>query len=384
MDYFGLKSVLFLISSISLFFSILIFLIYSINNSKKSALEFCLMAVFFLLVLRIFVIHLFANQLILDYPHFLLINNLTSRIGLPLFLFVVIFSTTPRKFNWLDSFHLLPPILFLIHFFPIFQSTTPEKINLIKLLEQSGYDQVWNMGTFKSTFLIYFMKYFSLYGYTVLILWHLFKNQNFRKIPKPLVRFFSWGLVFFGVNLIPSFYSHFINDIWEWASLVNLISFSIFLVGVFFIPDFLFSRRNENSKNFDLIPDLKVADLPKKNNLEVIYGKVDKFFKERKPFLNQDFSLKTVEKELGVSGKYVAEAIKEQAGVNFTTYVNQERLFFLEENTKIKGVGTFKDKPLEVIAQELGFKSLSSFYNSIKKQKGCTPIEFFNSLETAN
>ena len=133
-----------------------------------------------------------------------------------------------------------------------------------------------------------------------------------------------------------------------------------------------------------MIPDLKVADLPKKNNLEVIYGRVDKFFKERKPFLNQDFSLKTVEKELGVSGKYVAEAIKEQAGVNFTTYVNQERLFFLEENTKIKGVGTFKDKPLEVIAQELGFKSLSSFYNSIKKQKGCTPIEFFNSLETAN
>ena len=384
MDYFGLKSALFLISSISLFFSILVFLIYSINNSKKSTLEFCLMAVFFLLVLRIFVIHLFANQLLLDYPHFLLINNLTSRIGLPIFFLVVIFSSTPRKLNWFDSFHVIPPLVFVIHFFPIFQSSALEKIDLIKQLEQTGYDQVWELGTFKSTILINFMKYFSLYGYTSLILIHIFKNQNFRKIPKPLARFFSWGLVFFGVNLIPSFYSHFKNDIWEWASLVNLISFSIFLVGLFFIPDFLFSRKNENSKDFDLIPDLKVAELPKKNNLEVIYGKVDKFFKERKPFLSSDFSLKTVEKELGISGKYVAEAIKEQAGVNFTTYVNQERLLFLEENTKTKGVEIFKDKPLEVIAQELGFKSFSSFYNSIKKQKGCTPVEFFNSLETAS
>lgn len=383
MDYFGLKSVLFLISSISLFFSILIFLIYSINNSKKSALEFCLMAVFFLLVLRIFVIHLFANQLLLDYPHFLLINNLTSRIGLPLFLFVVILSTTPRKLYWFDSFHLIPPLLFVIHFFPIFQSSALEKIDLIKHLEQTGYDQVWELGTFKSTILINFMKYFSLYGYTSLILIHIFKNQNFRKIPKPLARFFTWGLVFFGINLIPSFYSHFKNDIWEWASLVNLISFSIFLVGVFFIPDFLFMRSKENSNGLIKIPGLEGTDFTKKNNLETIYDKIDKFFKEEKPFLNPDFSLKIVEKELGISGKYIAEAIKEKVGVNFSTYVNQERLYFFEENNKKIGSEAFKDKSLEDIAQEMGFKSLSTFYTCIKKHKGCTPLEFLNSLESS-
>ncbi len=381
MDYFGLKSFIFLISSISLFFSVLIFLIYSINNIRKSTLEFFICVLFFLLTVRIFSIHLFANELTSDFPHFLLINNLTSRIGLPILFFVVIFSAGPRRLHGVDFFHLIPPTLFFIHFSPIFFSSANEKISLIHFLEKFGYDAIWNFGLFKSQLLINFMKYFSLYAYSILIVGYMVKEQRFKRMPKPLFRFFAWSLVIFGINLIPSLFSHFRNEIWEWASLVNLFSFSIFLLGIFFIPEFLFPAKKNKVGGFEtpLSEDEMLAYQP--NKQESIFIRLERVFEEEKPFLNPEFSLKHLERQLGISGKYIGEAVKANTGLNFASFVNQTRLNYLEEIVSKSDWQELKNKPLEVIAQELGFKSLSSFYLWIKKQHQCTPKEYLDSLE---
>lgn len=370
------------LTSASVFLSLIVFIIYSRNNFNRGSLYIGISILLFALCFRFFTIHLYINHLIYNYPHFVLLNNLTSRIGLPILYFVLLSSLYSWKFKWFDALHLILPILFTIHFSNVFFGTASEKLDLIREMDAKGYEIVWQKGIFKSPYLVNAVKYLTLYGYTFLILTLLLWSGNFRRLPNHLLSFFKLAILFLSVNLIPSLISHVGVDIWEYASLIGAASTLLFTISIFFVPEFLFpleySKEQRNSGNSLVVVDDADHSVPVKLDQNPLYHKVEQYFRIKNPFLDPDFSLQHLEKEFSISGRYISEAIKENTGMNFSTFVNQARLDYLNENLALKG--HLSDLTVDEIATELGFKSVNSFYLFLRKSKGCTPKEYLNAL----
>lgn len=366
------------LTSSSVFLSFLVFIIYSRNNFNRGIVYKGIAFLLLTLSFRFFTIHLYINHLISDYPHFLLLNNLTSRLGLPILYFVLLSSLYSWKFKWFDALHLILPILFLVHFSNVIFGSVTDKLALIQEMEIHGYEIIWQKGIFGSLYLINAIKYLTLYGYTFLITTLLVWFSNYKRLPKPLLTFFKLALVFLVINLIPNLISHLGVDIWNYASLIGAASTLLFTFGVFLVPDFLFpieTRSIEETRitscNVTESEDLEVPQMAKSRQL---FDRIDIYFKERKPFLDQDFSLSHAEKHLGISGRYISEAIKEETQLNFSAFVNQARIAYLRELLSKKS--NFREKTVDEISAELGFRSVNSFYQVVRKSKGCTPKEF--------
>ena len=369
------------LTSASVFLSFLVFIIYSRNNFNRGLIYKGISILLFTLSFRFFTIHLYLNHLITEYPHFLLLNNLSSRLGLPVLYFVVLTSLYSWRFKWYDLFHLILPALFVIHFSAIIFGPISQKVALIEEMDRLGYEIIWEKGIFSSLYLINAIKYLTLYGYTFLISALLVWTRNYKRLPQHLLTFFKLALVFLFVNLIPSLISHLGLDIWNYASLIGAGSTLLLTISVFLVPDFLFPtvQLSEPLTPFqvDVAEDKLsvVCQIPYKENQ--LFSRIEAYFEAEKPFLDPDFSLSHVEKHLGISGRYISEAIKHVTGGNFSAYVNQARLDYLTVSLS-KDMG-LKSKTVDEIACELGFRSVNSFYQCIKKTKGCTPKEYLKS-----
>lgn len=137
---------IFLLTSAAVIFSFLAFLIFSRNNFTKSNVHKGIAVLLLTLSLRFFTIHLQLNHLMIEYPHFLLVNNLTSRIGMPILYFVILSSLYSWKFKWFDALHLILPVLFVIHFSNVYFGSLSYKIELINEMDRFGFEIVWQKG----------------------------------------------------------------------------------------------------------------------------------------------------------------------------------------------------------------------------------------------
>lgn len=369
---------IFLLTSAAVIFSFLAFLIFSRNNFTKSIVHKGIAVLLLTLSLRFFTIHLQLNHLMIEYPHFLLVNNLTSRIGMPILYFVILSSLYSWKFKWFDALHLILPVLFVIHFSNVYFGSLSYKIELINEMDRFGFEIVWQKGFFDSPYLINVIKYLTLYGYTFLILMLLVRSSNYRRLPKHLLSFFKVALVFVIINLMPSLFSHFGGDIWDYASMIGAGSTLFLTVIMFLLPDFLFPTGQ----------DIGITNQIEKTNLNLTHGgydsspqeyqklfrRIESYFENDKPFLDPNFSLKQAARDLGISGRYISEAIKESTGHNFPAFVNRARLNYFSSHLSKKMM--LNGMNVDEIAFELGFSSVNSFYQVVKKTKGCTPKEF--------
>lgn len=181
--------------------------------------------------------------------------------------------------------------------------------------------------------------------------------------------------------MIPSIAALFGIDIWEYVSMIGAVSTLVVTMLFFMIPDFLIPLNFSSKEMFEF--DFKTEISRNKKHREKIhkvnplYWRILSYFEKEKPFLDFDFSLRHLERELGISGRYLSEAIKEQTGMNFPAFVNQARLDYYTEY--LCKVSDSANKTVEAVAIELGFRSVNSFYQVVRKMKGCTLKEFLNS-----
>jgi AraC-like DNA-binding protein len=220
------------------------------------------------------------------------------------------------------------------------------------------------------------IKYSTYYGYTALIGYFLINSGNLAKLPKSLLGFFKIAVVFLVVNLVPSFISHFDIELWTWASIIGAATTLLAIMGIFLIPDFLFPNafsRLNLGPNEDDLEDEKPFEPILDRQIQLFY-RIDLLFRQERLFLDPDFSLLSLERYFGISGRYISEAIKEGTGMNFSQYVNQARMDYFVENCSKTAFLT--NKTMDEIACDVGFRSVNNFYLHFKKSKGCTPKEF--------
>jgi YesN/AraC family two-component response regulator len=130
------------------------------------------------------------------------------------------------------------------------------------------------------------------------------------------------------------------------------------------IPTIVFN--SELNKKYQTSP---LSEEDKKNYLQ----RIKAYMELEKPYLNANFTLNDLSKEISVPIRYVSQVLNETLNQKFYDHVNQYRI---EETKRILSDSSQIDKNISEILYETGFNAKSVFNKSFKKHVGVTPREF--------
>ena len=102
-----------------------------------------------------------------------------------------------------------------------------------------------------------------------------------------------------------------------------------------------------------------------------LFLKIERHFRESKPYLDSIISRKIIANDLMTNEKYIANAIREHSGMTFHEYINSQRLIYahamLSDPSCKAGITD--------IAISSGFSNRVSFYRCFVAKYGISPTE---------
>ncbi len=126
-------------------------------------------------------------------------------------------------------------------------------------------------------------------------------------------------------------------------------------------------------KNETLEKDQKKTLNSDLSHLNDLAEKLTNYFISEKPYLDFNFNIDKLSKDIDSNRQYVSKTINEVFGKNFSTYVNEYRV---KEARKLL-LDSKNDKyTMESIAESSGFNNRTSFIAAFKKYTGVTPSYF--------
>ena len=117
------------------------------------------------------------------------------------------------------------------------------------------------------------------------------------------------------------------------------------------------------------------SSLTDKKSLE-LFRTLERTMREEKIYKDNFITKDKVAELLGTNRTYLSRIINEQAKLSFTHYVNR---FRIEEAIRLLS-DPANDTPLKAISADLGFNSISTFYNLFQSAVGMTPSQYRNKV----
>ena len=356
-----------------------------------------LLAVFY----ATFVPYLIQTGFISFLPHLYRTGTFAGLLIPPLIYLIAVTAMYNRPLTWLDSLHLLPLLFYVINFSPVFLLSSVEKVSLIKSQSVSStlyhYSEGWLVkGEFMGN-----IRIVQILFYLVITLRQViyFKNEldQWKEYDfgwKPVVMQF---MLFFCLCLLPIMvdFSTWFNIPSQDTNQLGLAASNMILV-VFFLfhPEFLYgSRILKQAPELQMVREefsdpilpmvtenKKVEAAVENNNVRVRKRteRIQSHLMSTKSFLSPEFSLLSLEKELGISGKLISQTIKESSGLSFSSFINEMRISYVIE--MIQSDLNWKNFTVEALASSVGYRSPTSFYSNFKEITGKTPREFIESV----
>ena len=102
-------------------------------------------------------------------------------------------------------------------------------------------------------------------------------------------------------------------------------------------------------------------------------GRLEKLMEDEELYTNPDLTLSNLVERLGTNRTYLSEYISTELGTTFYDYVNRLRIERKVIPMLLKGNNNYS---LEFIAEQAGFKSLTTFRRAFKKLTGLLPSEY--------
>ncbi|WFB65302.1 helix-turn-helix domain-containing protein [Sphingobacterium sp. WM] len=198
---------------------------------------------------------------------------------------------------------------------------------------------------------------------------------------KRLYYYFIILLLVLAAFIIPTIMSTFIDKFDAGRPVSGITVYMIMMIGISMIYNYLFRS---------LISQLKPVDYSLKNptvqntNIPVIDHKFNQDAKEspykdkilhyleEKKYLNPEFNIDLMARDLKISRSLISQFFKDYFGQNVLKTINALRI---EEVCKELTKPDFHMN-IDDLALECGFSSRASFYRNFNLEKKCTPIEY--------
>lgn len=126
-------------------------------------------------------------------------------------------------------------------------------------------------------------------------------------------------------------------------------------------------------------PGNKTSDVNEEEKSDSLLRELDKKMRDEKLYLQKDMSIQKAAEIIGTNRTYLSRAINNNAGINFSTYINN---FRIKEAIELVKSGTQDKFKIEGIAEQCGFNSRSSFIKAFESYTGVTPSFFIKNYKT--
>ena len=350
----------------------------------------------------------FQAGYILYFPHMLRTVSPLMYLSGPFFYFYVRNTLLGNKgLTKMDFVHFIPALLHFIDLIPFYLLSTEEKLEMSKMIVADLNSLNWIASGVIDIAFHYVLRLILLLGYYFYSLYLLTKRYDFASQFSMIWRGKNWFVLSFyltGFLII----GHAGHEFFNYLILKNLLSLDfiplvfayITIAGLFlmnisinFRPEYIFQLTSEGTGRSHAAPISKPKasvlvranvfqengdghweEVQEEKDLEVYREKLLSFVQNQKVFTSKGISLPQFSKEIGLSQKTVSAAIHHISGKRFNDWINTYRIAMAVE--KIED-GYLDDYTLESLGDLVGFNSRTTFFNAFKKEKGCSPSEYW-------
>ena len=107
------------------------------------------------------------------------------------------------------------------------------------------------------------------------------------------------------------------------------------------------------------------------NSSKELCKRIEQLMKEERLFLQNDLKISDLSLRLGSNRNYIYNAINVEMGVNFSDYINRQRIEYAAMMMR-----EHPELPINELYMKTGFSSSSAFYRNFRHYMGCTPKEY--------
>jgi AraC-like DNA-binding protein len=354
---------------------------------------------FWCFFLTILIAYIVLSPLIKYVPHLFRTANIFLLLIFPFSWLYFKQTLQPGRLGWKYVVHLLPALVYIADFIPLFLMPGSEKLAIINSLDAYGLKAGYAEGWFVPKGIHNIIRYSIMAGYWLaqgLMLWRAVKlsssetGKDYKVHRKWLIWLqFSQMLIF-----VPSLITVLIGRLDIMIQVSNLFGLIATLIQGGFLfanPIILYGlpvehedQISESSVEVQIKGVLEVDGKPAYiDNIDeetavLIDRALDKVMVEKQLFKNPDLRISDLAMASGFLSYKLSAYFRKRLYQNFYDYVNGWRINYC---TEMIDSGQFRVKTLEALASESGFRSRSTFIRAFKKVKDMTPSNYIHNLK---
>ncbi|MCR9251622.1 MAG: helix-turn-helix domain-containing protein [bacterium] len=378
-DWFNVYAITLIVPSI---IGVLIFFaLGGLQNSRPAneTLRWLVLILSISLILRIIP---FYREVFKLFPHVILFADVIYFL-FPVLLYLYfrkLFGLRSQLSPTIISMHFLPITVLVILYLPLFLTSRDAFINEVMDQDNQVLFRFVGFGGLVFSFVYWYLKVSIQRKYVLKMEENLSFDVNLRYTRSIILiggtLLFFWVSIYI-IGLVNEIFNLDILNVAEALTDVSWLMFSgyIYLFGFFAIqrPElFLINSSDELAVKTSLVDGSEITRL---------MSRLDLYMSEQKPYLNDQLSLSQLASNLNLTDHTLSKVINEGFSINFYELINRYRV---QEFIEIASDPRNANKTFMGLAYEVGFNSKSTFNRSFKKEKGCTPREFFKQSNSTN
>lgn len=369
-------------------FQVAIVLIYF--GIRKNSANFLLGCSYLFMSYGVLLAALISSGAMIYFPSLYRTGNLAGLLFAPLLYLYVRQVVQGRFVEWIDLIHLLPFLIFLVDFWPVYNLPVDEKYTLIlseigNPAEFTAYNQ---SRFFPSNFHGLFRTVLvSLYWIICVRLIYKSRNEvesqgnNFGKT------WVSWMKIYLTLLLfcfLPYFMvARFVDPMIAF----DLVHFSVASlvaatgITLFYYPKLLYgldefeylkNEQEEIEEDFEknVLGDEKIKEIAEQ---------LDQIVFKKKSFLVKGYTLSDLARDTKTPSYLLTIYINSHLNSSFTELINRERI---NESVTMIREGFLEKQTIEGIADACGFNNRNTFITAFKRYQGMTPSVFKNTQKS--
>lgn len=340
------------------------------------------------------------NKSLVDFPYFIKLFVPLSYLGPAFFyMYVKAFIYDRSFFSKSDWVHIIPLVISIIDFLPIFFHSSSELNQIIRdIVSNKSFFYNEKIGFFsgaESLILrqIVFTIYFVLAGFMI------FRPHSKDQMEKQPVQY-RWLVFVFSsmfVLQVLRFTLAYISDrndkidttLISMGGVLGTFITTGILLYLLYNPRLLygFIFVGGENRNSTVLTGLEVPDnLSEKTNKVIEYFSAEEIEKHKseiiqlmtdeRPYLKPDCRIGQLAEKLNMPVHHCSYLINYEFNKNFRDWINSYRIAYFVDHFQSNA-----DKmTIEALAAESGFSTPATFYNAFKKEKGMSPTAFFRQV----
>ena len=336
----------------------------------------------FTLNYAVLLIFLFESKYIFYVPFFFRTGPLFYYLMVPSFyVYLVLVLKKRKQLRWTDGFHLVPSIIYLIDFIPMFLSPISYKLQVINSLVNHDQQTVltfsegWMMPSrvhFLGPVIIGLVYIF----FATRMLFHFYSETTKNKQKLAILIWLATAVSLYFLLEVASLIIFFFAPAHQW------LLTTIAVLGFFFSMSLILFSKPYILYGAYLSDAIEVPRKQSQPNLRPekireLQLHFDNYINEQH-YLNPNTNLKEVAGRLDVPSYVLSIFIHQVYQMHFNDVINSHRVKYVSDGLTNEQWDTLT---LEAVAEIAGFNNRITFLNAFKKFTGVTPSQYLKNIQ---